>query len=83
MHIETGAALGTLRHSSPKHIRHHMNLTQTLLVDGVQSMSVQNGVVRLELVQLQPDGKAAPVIQLQVPQPVVRKLIEALQNAAR
>jgi hypothetical protein len=46
-------------------------------------MSVQNGVVRLELVQLQPDGKAAPVIQLQVPQPVVRKLIEALQNAAR
>lgn len=54
----------------------------TLLVDGVQSMSVHNGVVRLELVQLQSDGKARPVIQLQVPQQVVRKLIEALQNAA-
>jgi hypothetical protein len=53
----------------------------TLLVDGVQSMSVQNGVVRLELVQLKSDGKAQPVIQLQVPQQVVRKLMEALQNA--
>lgn len=52
-----------------------------LLVDGVQSMSVQNGVVRLELVQLKSDGKAQPVIQLQVPQQVVRKLMEALQNA--
>jgi hypothetical protein len=60
-----------------------MNPTQTLLVDGVQAMSVQNGVVRLELVQLQPEGKAAAVLQLQVPQPVVRKLIEALQNAVR
>lgn len=54
----------------------------TLLVDGVHSMSVQNGVVRLELVQLRSDGKAQPVLQLQVPQQVVRKLIEALQNAA-
>jgi hypothetical protein len=60
-----------------------MTNTQTILVDGVQSMSVHNSVVRLELVQLQPDGKAAPVIQLQVPQQSVRKLIEALQNAAR
>lgn len=39
-----------------------MTNTQTILVDGVQSMSVHNSVVRLELVQLQPDGKAAPVI---------------------
>lgn len=54
----------------------------TLLVDGVQSMSVHNGVVRLELVQWRPDGKTQPVLQLQVPQTVVRKLIEALHNAS-
>lgn len=39
----------------------------SVLLDGVQAMGVHNDVAYLLLVQIQPDSKSRPQLQLQVP----------------
>jgi len=55
----------------------------SILVDGVQAMGVHNDVVRLQLTQIQADGKQRPELELQIPIKVVRTLIEALNKSIR
>jgi len=54
----------------------------SVLIDGVQAMGVHKDVARLLLVQIQPDGKSRPQLQLQVPKKVLKAVIDALQKAA-
>lgn len=55
----------------------------SVFVDGIQSLGVHNNVVRLQLIQLKPDGKPHPELHLLIPVGVVKQVVDALNKAAR
>lgn len=40
---------------------------ESILVDGIQSIGVHNGVARVTFIRLGPDGKPLPVVELCIP----------------
>jgi hypothetical protein len=53
------------------------------LVDGVSAIAVHNGVARIQFMRLDVDGKPEPTVELAVPAPQVRAIMEAFAKAAR
>jgi hypothetical protein len=51
-----------------------------IFVDGIASIEVHNGVVRIAFFRLLPDGRTEIVLELQIPQNQVRSLIEGLNK---
>jgi len=51
-----------------------------IFVDGIASIGVHNGVVRIAFFRLLPDGNTEIVLELQIPQNQVRSLIEGLNK---
>ena len=48
--------------------------------DAVQSLGVHNGVARISLIRLAPDGRPSPAAELMIPTPQLIHLIKALQQ---
>ena len=57
--------------------------TPTYLVDGVSAIAVHNGVARIQFMRLNVEGKAEPSVELAVPVPQVRSIMEAFQKASK
>ena len=55
----------------------------TFLVDGVSAIAVHNGVARIQFMRLNVEGKPEPSLELAVPVPQVRSIMEAFQKAAK
>ena len=54
--------------------------TLTIFCDAVQTLGVHNGVVRITLIRLSPDGKPTPAVELLLPSSALPTLIRALQQ---
>ena len=54
-----------------------------ILVDGIASMGVHNGVVRIAFFRLLPDERKEIVLGLQIPQNQVGSIIEGLSKVRR
>ena len=52
----------------------------TIFCDAVQSLGVHNGVARISLIRLSPDGRPSPAAELMIPTPQLINLIKALQQ---
>jgi len=52
----------------------------TILVDGVSSIAIHNGVARITLMRLGPDGKAINSHEMHVPLPAMKSFMEALRK---
>ena len=53
------------------------------LVDGIKSIAVHNGVVRINFMRLGMDGKDSVVLQLAIPQSQVASMAKALTGVGR
>ena len=53
-----------------------------VFVDGIQSMGVHNGVVRIRFIRLGTDGNPAASVELLVPLVQVKSIIEGLNKVA-
>jgi hypothetical protein len=51
-----------------------------IFCDAVQSLGVHNGVARVALIRLSPDGKPTPAVELLLPVAQLPTLIRALQQ---
>jgi len=56
---------------------------QEIFVDGLQSVSAHNGVIRLQLFSILPDGSAKPSVVLLLPQSQLRSVVEGLAKSLR
>jgi hypothetical protein len=56
---------------------------QEIFVDGLQSVSAHNGVIRLQLFSISPDGSAKPAVVLLVPQSQLRSVVEGLAKSLK
>ena len=57
-----------------------MHERNTYFVDGINSMAIHNGVVRIEFMRLETDGKPQSAVQLNVPINSIQSLIDALNK---
>jgi hypothetical protein len=55
----------------------------TYLVDGVNAIAVHNGVARIQFMRLNVEGKPDASVELAVPVPQLKAIIEAFQKAAK
>jgi hypothetical protein len=53
---------------------------RVVFCDAVQTLGVHNGVVRVSMIRLGPDGKPVPAIELMLPVAQLQTLIRALQQ---
>jgi hypothetical protein len=53
---------------------------RVIFCDAVQSLGVHNGVVRVTMIRLGPDGKPIPAVELLLPTSQLLTLIRALQQ---
>jgi hypothetical protein len=51
-------------------------------VDGISSLGIHNGVVRIQFMRLNPDGKAVPAVELNVPISQMKALSDTIAKAA-
>lgn len=51
-----------------------------ILVDGVTAIGVHNGVARIQFMHLGADNKPVPCVELNVPLPALKSVIEALRK---
>lgn len=54
-----------------------------ILVDGIKSVGVHNGIVRINFMRLDTDGKDEVVLQLALPQSQVQSVAKALNGIVR
>ena len=53
------------------------------LVDGVSAVAIHNGVARIQFMRLGVDGKPEPAVELAVPVPQVKSIIDAFTKASK
>jgi hypothetical protein len=56
---------------------------QEIFVDGLQSVSAHNGVIRVQLFSIAPDGSAKPAVVLLLPQSQLKSVVEGLAKSLR
>jgi hypothetical protein len=54
----------------------------SFLVDGIHTIAIHNGVVRIQFMRLGMDGKPIPIVELQVPAGSMKFVIEALKKVS-
>jgi hypothetical protein len=57
-----------------------MDAQPTLLVDGVSSIAIHNGVARVQFMRLDLDGRPTDSHEVMIPMGAVQSIIEALQK---
>ncbi|OGR06880.1 MAG: hypothetical protein A2511_17525 [Deltaproteobacteria bacterium RIFOXYD12_FULL_50_9] len=55
----------------------------SFLVDGISSIAIHNGVVRVQFMRLGMDGKPQPTVELHIPVTSIKSVMEALGKASR
>jgi hypothetical protein len=50
-------------------------------VDGISSLGIHNGVVRIQFIRLNTEGKAVPSVELNIPLSQLRTLAETLTKS--
>lgn len=55
---------------------------QCFLVDGIKTIAIHNGVVRIQFMRLGMDGKPVNSVELHVPVVSMKSVAEALRKAA-
>lgn len=58
-------------------------MEQSVFVDAVKTLGIHNNVVRIELLQIQPDGKGRTELNLLIPITVAKQISEALQKVSK
>lgn len=53
----------------------------TFLVDGVSTIAIHNGVVRVQFMRIGMNGKPVPSVELQVPVASMKSVAEAFKKA--
>ena len=56
---------------------------QEIFVDGLQSVSGHNGVLRIQLFSIAPDGSTKPAVVLLLPQSQLKNVVEGLAKSLR
>lgn len=51
------------------------------LIDGVNSIAIHNGVVRIQFMRLSMEGKPEPSLQLHIPVTAMKSVADALKKA--
>jgi hypothetical protein len=59
-----------------------MGEENTYLVDGISTIAIHNGVVRVQFMRLGMDGKPKPTIELQLPTTSLKSVLEALRKVS-
>ncbi|WP_430233708.1 hypothetical protein, partial [Nitrosomonas communis] len=54
---------------------------KVFLVDGVSTIAIHNGVVRIQFMRLGTDGGPQPCLQLHVPVSAMKSVAEAIRKA--
>jgi hypothetical protein len=60
-----------------------MENVQAFPVDGISSLGIHNGVVRIQFMRLNTDGKAIPCVEINVPVSQIKTLSDTLVALAR
>jgi hypothetical protein len=56
---------------------------QAFPVDGISSLGIHNGVVRIQFMRLNTDGKAIPSVEINVPVSQIKTLADTLTSLTR
>jgi hypothetical protein len=56
---------------------------QAFPVDGISSLGIHNGVVRIQFMRLNTDGKAVPALEIHVPASQIKQLADTLAGLAK
>jgi hypothetical protein len=59
------------------------NAAPIFLVDGVNAIAIHNGVARIQFMRLNLEGKPETMVELAVPVPQVKSIVEAFMKASR
>jgi len=59
-----------------------MDVVKVFPVDGISSLGIHNGVVRIQFMRLNTDGKAIPAVELNVPVSQIKAMGETLSKVA-
>lgn len=51
-----------------------------IFCDAVKTLGVHNGIVRISLIRLNPEGQPIPAVELMLPVEQLKNLIKALQQ---
>ena len=57
--------------------------TKTYLIDGVSAVAIHNGVVRVQFMKLNVDGKPENSVEIAIPNPQLRSILDALVKASK
>ncbi len=60
-----------------------MSAPPTVLIDGITSISTHNGVHRVVGFRLDPKGKPLEAVEIHVPGPALKALLEALRKVEK
>ena len=58
-----------------------MKACQSFLVDGINSIAIHNGVIRLQFMCLSMDGEPLPAVQLNIPINSINMILDALNKS--
>ncbi|SDY70581.1 hypothetical protein [Nitrosomonas sp. Nm33] len=58
-----------------------MQEEKAFLIDGINTIAIHNGVVRIQFMRLGMDGKPEPNVQLHVPIIAMKSVVEAFRKA--
>jgi len=57
--------------------------TQAVIVDGIQTVGVHNGVARVQFMRLGADGKPVPAVELLIPVNQISAIVQGLSKTAK
>ena len=57
--------------------------TNAVVVDGIQTVGVHNGIARVQFMRLGADGKPVPAVELLIPINQVSAIVQGLSKASK
>jgi hypothetical protein len=57
--------------------------TPSIIVDGIHTVGIHNGVARVKFIRLAADGKPVPAVELLIPVPQIAVIVQGLGKIAR
>ena len=55
----------------------------SIIVDGIQTVGVHNGIARVQFIRLGPDGKPIPAVELLIPVNQAGQIVQGLAKIGR
>lgn len=57
--------------------------SNVVIVDGIQTVGVHNGIARVQFMRLGADGKPTPAVELLIPVNQVNAIVQGLSKASK